>query len=95
MMYGVSVVGVTDYSLTYVKRVAASGIGPVVQGRSLDMALFLADIRVETEANAAPLVKWHDQVWEAQIDHAKARMLDMSLPRLRQHWYNAIEQNRQ
>ena len=39
MMYGASVVGVSDCNLDYMKRVAAMGVGPVVNGRSLDMAL--------------------------------------------------------
>ena len=89
MLYGADVLGMPDANLTQMMRTAGQAIGPKVSGRSLELALYMADIPIEREANLAPLMQWHKQVWLGCTDHTRARALNFSLARLKDLWAKA------
>ena len=95
ILYGASVVGVSNAALTDMKRLVANTVGPRTQGRSLDMTLYLADIPIEQAANAAPLVKWHEAVWKGATRHGRARKDNLSLLRLKKLWMAANRRHRE
>ena len=75
MLYGAEVNGVSDAMLLRMRRCAAAGVQPKARGRSLDVALLLADADPLKDACAAPICRWAKEVWEATSACLDARTL--------------------
>ena len=66
-LYGVAVTGLTETLLLQMRRTAGCGAPPYASGRSLDIALQLANLDPGAFATGAPLVRWAQEIWQATL----------------------------
>eukprot|EP00973_Karenia_brevis_P070565 9809512-Karenia_brevis.AAC.1 len=83
-LYGACVSGVPDGLLLQLRRLAATAVTPRCKGRSLDIALAIADMDPTAAATAPPLARWAAEVWYAGMPNSSRCFC---IRDLRDHWH--------